>query len=151
MYLLDTNHCSYLINNNPQVVATAQSYAQDAFGISIISYGELLYMTEKSERREMNLQVVQAFLTEIDIYLINKEIAEIYSQLKNRIFRQFAPKEKTNAAVSAFRISVLMIMIYGSPQQQFIIILLSSLLTATSLGFSKFTAFHSNPGFNCFI
>lgn len=29
-------------------------------------------MTEKSERREMNLQVVQAFLTEIDIYLINK-------------------------------------------------------------------------------
>jgi tRNA(fMet)-specific endonuclease VapC len=94
MYLLDTNHCSYLINNNPQVVATAQSYAQDSFGISIISYGELLYMTEKSERREMNLQVVQAFLTEIDIYLINKEIAEIYSQLKNRIFRQFAPKEK---------------------------------------------------------
>ncbi|MEH2246211.1 type II toxin-antitoxin system VapC family toxin [Nostoc sp.] len=94
MYLLDTNHCSYLINNNPQVVATAQSYAQDPFGISIISYGELLYMTEKSERREMNLQVVQAFLTEIDIYLINKEIAEIYSQLKNRIFRQFAPKEK---------------------------------------------------------
>ncbi|MEH2150776.1 type II toxin-antitoxin system VapC family toxin [Nostoc sp.] len=94
MYLLDTNHCSYLINNNPQVVATAQSYAQDPFGISIISYGELLYMTEKSEHREMNLQVVQAFLTEIDIYLINKEIAEIYSQLKNRIFRQFAPKEK---------------------------------------------------------
>ncbi|MDF5709853.1 MAG: hypothetical protein PUP90_19845 [Nostoc sp. S4] len=71
MYLLDTNHCSYLINNNPQIVATAQSHAQDPFGISIISYGELLYMTEKSERREMNLQVVQAFLTEIDIYLIN--------------------------------------------------------------------------------
>lgn len=94
MYLLDTNHCSYLINNNPQVVATAQSYAQDPFGISIISYGELLYMTQKSERREINLQVVQAFLTEIDIYLINKEIAEIYSQLKNCIFRQFAPKEK---------------------------------------------------------
>lgn len=92
--MLDTNHCSYLINNNPQVVATAQSYAQDPFGISIISYGELLYMTEKSERREINLQVVQAFLTEIDIYLINKEIAEIYSQLKNRIFCQFAPKEK---------------------------------------------------------
>ena len=94
MYLLDTNHCSYLINNNPQVVATAQSHAQDPFGISIISYGELLYMTEKSERREMNLQVVQAFLTEIDIYLISKEIAEIYSQLKNRVFHQFAPKEK---------------------------------------------------------
>ncbi|MEH2321805.1 hypothetical protein [Nostoc sp.] len=95
MYLLECDRCSYLINNNPQVVATAQSYAQDTFGISIISYGELLYMTEKSERREMNLQVAQAFLTEIDIYLINKEIAEIYSQLKNRIFREFAQKKQT--------------------------------------------------------
>jgi len=92
--LLDTNHCSYLINNNPQVVAIAQGYAQYPFGISIISYGELLYMTEKSERRDLNLQVVQAFLTEIDIYLLNEEIAEIYSQLKNRIFCQFAPKDK---------------------------------------------------------
>jgi tRNA(fMet)-specific endonuclease VapC len=95
MYLLDTNHCSYLINNNPQVVATAQSYAQEPFGISIISYGELLYMTEKSELRDLNLQVVQTFLTEIDIYLIDKEIAEIYSQLKICIFRQFAPKDKS--------------------------------------------------------
>lgn len=94
MYLLDTNHCSYLIDNNPNVVSAAQNNAEIPFGISIISYGELLYMTEKSERRDLNLQAVQAFLAGIDIYLINKEIAEIYSQLKANVFLQFAPKDK---------------------------------------------------------
>ncbi|MDF5723872.1 MAG: type II toxin-antitoxin system VapC family toxin [Rhizonema sp. PD37] len=47
MYLLDTNHCSYIINNTPNVIAAVQSRSTNDIGISIITYGELLYMTEK--------------------------------------------------------------------------------------------------------
>ncbi len=59
MYLLDTNHCSYIINNNPNVIAAVQSRSASDIGISIITYGELLYMTEKSERQVQNLAAVQ--------------------------------------------------------------------------------------------
>ena len=54
-YLLDTNHCSYIINGNPQVTNILKSYAGLTIGVSIITYSELLYMTEKSELKYQNL------------------------------------------------------------------------------------------------
>ena len=47
-YLLDTNHCSYIINGNPQVTDTLKFCSSVTIGVSIITYAELLYMTEKS-------------------------------------------------------------------------------------------------------
>ncbi len=95
MYLLDTNHCSYIINNTPNVIATVQSRSASDIGISIITYGELLYMTEKSERPAQNLAAVQAFLSGVDLYFIDEETAIFYSQLKAAVFNQFAPKDKS--------------------------------------------------------
>ncbi|MDF5717838.1 MAG: type II toxin-antitoxin system VapC family toxin [Rhizonema sp. NSF051] len=51
-------------------------------GISIITYGELLYMTEKSERQAQNLAAVQAFLIGFDLYFIDEETVIFYSQIK---------------------------------------------------------------------
>lgn len=95
MYLLDTNHCSYINNNNPTVTAALRSRSTSEIGINIITYGELLYMTEKSERKLQNLALVQAFLRGIDLYFLDEETAIIYSQLKTAVFNQFAPKEKS--------------------------------------------------------
>jgi len=94
MYLLDTNHCSYIINGNTNVISTLRSRSVYDFGISIITYAELLYMTEKSEFKAQNLSAVQAFLMDTDLYLIDEGTAIIYSQLKTAIFNLFAPKNK---------------------------------------------------------
>ncbi|BAZ16181.1 hypothetical protein NIES4071_80560 [Calothrix sp. NIES-4071] len=95
MYLLDTNHCSYIINNNPKVTTALRSRSTNEIGISIITYGELLYMTEKSERKAQNFDVVQSFLQSVDLYFIDEETAILYSQLKPAIFNKFAPKDKS--------------------------------------------------------
>ena len=94
MYLLDTNHCSYIINNNPKVVAALQSRRTSEIGISVITYAELLYMTEKSERKAQNSTAVQTFLANVDLHFIDEETAILYSQLKAAVFNQFAPKDK---------------------------------------------------------
>lgn len=94
MYLLDTNHCSYIINNTPSVVSVLRSRASSDIGISIITYGELLYMTEKSERKAQNLAAVNGFLVSVDLYFIDEETAILYSQLKTAVFNQFAPKDQ---------------------------------------------------------
>jgi len=36
-YLLDTNHCSYIINGNSQVIDALNTRATDNIGISIIT------------------------------------------------------------------------------------------------------------------
>jgi tRNA(fMet)-specific endonuclease VapC len=95
MYLLDTNHCSYIINDNPRVVAALQSRQTSEIGISIITYGELLYMTEKSEQKAQNSTAVRTFLANVDLYFIDEETAILYSQLKAAVFNQFAPKDKS--------------------------------------------------------
>jgi tRNA(fMet)-specific endonuclease VapC len=103
MYLLDTNHCSYIINNHPNVITALHSRSKSEIGISIISYAELLYMAEKSAQKTQNLSAVQTFLASVDLYLIDEEIAIIYSQLKAKVFNQFAPKEKSKRRNTSIR------------------------------------------------
>lgn len=62
MYLLDTNHCSYIIDGQPQVIAALSARSESNVGINIITYAELLYMSDKSAERERNVKVIRAFL-----------------------------------------------------------------------------------------
>ncbi|CAD5920866.1 Twitching motility protein PilT [Planktothrix tepida] len=93
-YLLDTNHCSYIINGNSQVINALNDHVNDVIGISIITYAELLYMTNKSLKAVQNRIAVEAFLTNVDLYFIDEETAIIYSGIKASVFNQFAPKDK---------------------------------------------------------
>ncbi len=93
-YLLDTNHCSYIINGDSQIINALNTRADGVIGISIITYGELLYMTEKSKQKVQNRIVVEAFLADVDLYLIDEETAIIYSRIKAAVFNYFAPKDK---------------------------------------------------------
>jgi tRNA(fMet)-specific endonuclease VapC len=103
MYLLDTNHCSYIINNNSNVIAALRSRSDNEIGISIVTYGELLYMTEKSERKAQNLSAVQSFLAGVDLYFMDEETAIIYSQLKTAVFSQYAPKDQSKRRSTSIR------------------------------------------------
>jgi tRNA(fMet)-specific endonuclease VapC len=94
-YLLDTNHCSCIINGSPQVIETLSNNINEIIGISIITYAELLYMVDKSEKTVQNRRTVEAFLNNIDLYLIDEETAMIYSNIKVSIFKKFAPKNKS--------------------------------------------------------
>jgi tRNA(fMet)-specific endonuclease VapC len=76
-YLLDTNHCSYIINGDSQIIDALNSHLDSVIGISIITYSELLYMTEKSEKIVQNRIAVESFLTDVDLYLIDEETAII--------------------------------------------------------------------------
>ncbi len=95
MYLLDTNHCSYLLDNHPIVVQKfAELGNEDTAVTCVIVQGELVYMAQKSERKAENLRRVEQFLEQIEIYPISEETADIYGKLKAAIIDHFGPKEK---------------------------------------------------------
>ena len=71
MYLLDTNHCSHLIDGHPEITARLTSLGDVEVATCVIVRGELRLMVERSERRDENHHKVQAFLTDITIYPID--------------------------------------------------------------------------------
>lgn len=95
MYLLDTNHCSRIIQGDATVLHRLREKGNTIVATSVIVVGELVFMAENSQQKTANLKVVQAFVQSIDIYQIDKEIAEIYGQFKAEIISRFGPREKS--------------------------------------------------------
>ena len=60
----------------------------------VIVRGELIFMAHKSERKDENLHQVCQFLSDILIYPIDDETADLYGKLKASILQRFGPKEK---------------------------------------------------------
>lgn len=47
-----------------------------------------------SEKREANLQRIKEFLTDINVYQIDRETADIYGNIKATILNHFGPRER---------------------------------------------------------
>jgi len=94
MYLLDTNHCSQLLENNPTVTQKLSDLGDVIVGTCVIVQGELVFGASISGQRETNLQQIKKFLDNINVYQIDQETAGIYGNMKAAIFNHFGPKEK---------------------------------------------------------
>ncbi len=94
MFLLDTNHCSRLIDDDEAIQTRLQSVGDVIVATSVISQGELIYMARNSERQAHNLARIETFLKGIRIYSIDGETAQLYGEMKAELMRNFGPKER---------------------------------------------------------
>ncbi len=95
MYLLDTNHCSYLLEKELTVYNRATAVGTENLATCVIVQGELTFMAEKSEQKQRNLENVNNFRPYLRVYLVNDTTAGIYGQLKAALINQFGSKEKS--------------------------------------------------------
>jgi tRNA(fMet)-specific endonuclease VapC len=97
VYLLDTNHCSFiLIQKDLTCIQKLNSLPKGTeIFINAIIYGELILMAEKSDKKEENLVIFNSFTQSLTkIYPIDEETSKIYGQFHAEIINKFAPKEK---------------------------------------------------------
>jgi tRNA(fMet)-specific endonuclease VapC len=94
VYLLDTNHCSYLLKGDPSVVNKMRGLGNTKLATCVIVQGELTYMVYKSERVAENLKNIKSLLSYIDILGIDKETANIYGKIKADLFKKFGPRKR---------------------------------------------------------
>ena len=94
MHLLDTNHCSRLLQGHPVIIQKLKELGDAPLATCVILRGELIFMAHKSERNRENLHHVHQFLSDISIYPIDNETADIYGKLKALLLDHFGPKEK---------------------------------------------------------
>lgn len=94
MYLLDTNHCSYILQGQPSLIKKLSTLSYQQLSTCVIVQGELFFMAGKSAQPSQNLLLMSQFLGQLFIYQVDEKTAEIYGQLKASIIEIFGPKEK---------------------------------------------------------
>ncbi|MCR1994609.1 type II toxin-antitoxin system VapC family toxin [Bacillus subtilis] len=94
MLLLDTNHCSGIIGENPDVKAELQKCDYERLCTSFISEAEMYFAAYRSERCIENLYNVEAFLSAMKIYTCDAKISKTYGELKSKILFHFGPNER---------------------------------------------------------
>lgn len=94
MYLLDTNHCSRLLQGHTAITRRLEELGDTQVVTSAIVQGELAFMAHKSERKADNLQLVREFLEDIRVYPLDGTVADVYGEIKAAVLDRFGPKEK---------------------------------------------------------
>ena len=94
MYLLDTNHCSRLLDGHPEIIAKLSALDDTPIVTCTVVRGELMFMAHKSERKAENLERVEGFLRDIEILPVDEKAADIYGKMKAAIIDFYGPKEK---------------------------------------------------------
>jgi tRNA(fMet)-specific endonuclease VapC len=83
MFLLDTNICIYIINNNPRaVVERIKTYKPAQIKLSSISVGELEYGVSKSKNRNKNRTGLIDFVSAFDILPFDDSDAEVFGIIR---------------------------------------------------------------------
>lgn len=97
-YLLDTNHCIYLMNgwNNPKdklshqernTVAAFSKIGNDVIYMCEASIGELVYGVERSKRKEYNLRKLKSLLLAVPPIPVTRSVWDIYGQTKAQLVK----------------------------------------------------------------
>ena len=83
MYLLDTNICIYIINNNPRVVVNKiKKLKPHQIKLSAITIAELEYGVSKSKYREKNRNAMVDFASAFDILPFDDNDAEVFGLIR---------------------------------------------------------------------
>jgi len=100
MYLLDTNHCSRIIQGEPSVIERLEQTGDALIYTNVVVVGELMFMVQKSAKKRENLLTVTRFLKNITILPVDSQTAEIYGTMKFQLYDFFGPKQIKKRAQS---------------------------------------------------
>jgi tRNA(fMet)-specific endonuclease VapC len=83
MYLIDTNHCIYLINGKyPEIARRLARQKTGSIALSSITTSELWYGVENSARREQNRAALAKFLLPLEVLPYDEDASQAYGKLR---------------------------------------------------------------------
>jgi len=81
--MLDTNICIYIKRRKPkEVLARFQKLKPGDAAISVITWGELLYGAEKSQKSKMALQLLEEFKTFVPVLPLPENAGKAYGEIR---------------------------------------------------------------------
>jgi tRNA(fMet)-specific endonuclease VapC len=87
-YLLDTNIIIYVLKRRPAEVLKIFNTNASRMAISSITLSELIYGAEKSPNVSKNLEVIEEFISHLDILPYDAKASQHYGQIKATLERK---------------------------------------------------------------
>ena len=83
LFMLDTNICIYIQRQKPkEVLIRFQKLKPGDAAISVITWGELLYGAEKSQKRKTAMQVLEEFKNFIPVLPLPENAGKTYGEIR---------------------------------------------------------------------
>ncbi len=117
-YLLDTNICTYIINNKPpQVTQYFQRCNFGDIGISSITVAELNYGIEKSKQRDRNRAALEQFLAPLTVLPFDHAASDRYGELRQHLERIGQPIGPMDMLIAAHALSLNVIVVTNNVRE----------------------------------
>ena len=105
-YLIDTNICIYIMNKRPaKVIKKFKHLDMGEVGISTITISELQYGVSKSEKKGLNRQRLNEFLTPLEVFTYDVLAAEAYGDIRIQLESSGQPIGPLDMLIAAQAIS----------------------------------------------
>lgn len=108
MYLLDTNTCIYIIKQRSTTIIDKFKAAklQGRVGISAITYAELQYGIQKSQRRNENQVALAQFLVPLKTFEFDEKAGILYGEIKTALEKMGTPIGSYDVLIAAHALSL---------------------------------------------
>ncbi len=101
MYLLDTDHCIFLLRRHVAVCERFDQLSTERAYISIVTAGELLFGAYWSTRVEHNLSEANRFLDLVPILPLTRSIVDRFARVKADLYRAGRKLEDPDVLIAA--------------------------------------------------
>lgn len=106
MYMLDTDICVYIINENPVEFKTKFNRHSQQLAISSITLAELMFGVENSGNRLGNLENVLNFTRRVSVLFFDDKAAMEYGKLRAELRRSGTPIGPNDTLIAAHARSI---------------------------------------------
>ena len=91
-YLLDTNICIYLTKQqHPALTARFQNLAENEVAMSVITYGELQFGAQKSQKPKQVLEALERLSLAIHVLVMMHDTSQHYGEIRAHLQKQGTP------------------------------------------------------------
>lgn len=117
-YLLDTNICIYIAKKNSKSVLYKFEHLEvGAVGMSLITYGELLYGAQKSQHPKKTLEILQQLVSYIPALPIPVETVKYYGEIRNKLEKQGKPVGNNDLWIAAHALALKLIVVTNNVKE----------------------------------
>ena len=116
-YMLDTDTFSHMVNDMPQVLQRYAKVLEDEVGLSIISYGEIMFGVNKQRPGASKLQRIEYLLDQTPVVLMDEDVARCYGEIRTALELSGKPIGPNDTWIAAHALSLGVTLVTGNVRE----------------------------------